>query len=67
MAHAVVSHPVRWLALSLALGVAPWSAGAFDANKLDVLETTNVCKYCALHEAPMSGLDIRSAELQNTN
>lgn len=67
VAKAVVLHPLRWLTLSAALSVASWSAWAFDATKLEDFKTTNVCKYCDLTDAPMSGRDMRGADFQNAN
>jgi uncharacterized protein YjbI with pentapeptide repeats len=67
VATAVVLHPLRCMAFSLVLGAAPWSAGAFDATKLEDFKTTNVCKYCDLTDAPMSGRDMRGADFQNAN
>ena len=45
----------------------PFQAGAFDATKFDDFKTTNVCKYCDLTDAPMSGRDMRGADFQNAN
>ena len=45
----------------------PWQAGAFDANKMEDFKTTNVCKYCDLTDAPLSGRDMRGADFQNAN
>ena len=47
------------LLLASGLTVWPWSAGAFDAGKMDDFKTTNVCKYCDLTDAPLSGRDMR--------
>ena len=56
MTHRIVLNPLKsaWL-LCLA-----WSfqAGAFDANKMEDFKTTNVCKYCDLTDAPLSGRDV---------
>ena len=60
-------HPLRLLALTVALSSMPWSAGAFDATKLEDFKTTNVCKYCDLTDALMSGRDMRGADFQNAN
>ena len=51
--------------LLLVMSSVPWQAGAFDATKLEDFKTTNVCKYCDLTDAPMSGRDMRGADLQN--
>ena len=45
----------------------PFQVGAFDATKFDDFKTTNVCKYCDLTDAPMSGRDMRGADFQNAN
>jgi hypothetical protein len=53
-----------WLA---ACAIWPWSAGAFDAGKMEDFKTTNVCKYCDLTDAPLGGRDMRGADFQNAN
>jgi uncharacterized protein YjbI with pentapeptide repeats len=67
VAIAVDSHTLRLLACTAALLGLPWSATAFDANKFEDFKTTNVCKYCDLTDAPMSGRDMRGADFQNAN
>jgi len=66
---AVIQKPYQLLPLALAAActVWPWAVGAFDASKMEDFKTTNVCKYCDLTDAPLSGRDMRGADFQNAN
>jgi hypothetical protein len=69
LAVAVMHKSFKFVPAVLLAGFAalPWTAGAFDAAKMEDFKTTNVCKYCDLTDAPLGGRDMRGADFQNAN
>jgi uncharacterized protein YjbI with pentapeptide repeats len=55
------------LAAAIITGTTALVVTAADTAKLEILRTTNACKYCDLTDANLSGTDLRGADFQNAN